>query len=70
MGFERNYQISIPSNQIFIHTLSVQAKSPRLNRCFYTHSKKLFLASKYDTQISSPLPTKGAVINSLQKLDP
>ena len=50
MGFERYYQISIPSNQIIIR----QVKSPRLKRCFHTHSNRLFLASKYETQILPP----------------
>jgi hypothetical protein len=73
MDFERNYQISIPSNQIIIHTFTKQIKSPRLKfkkRCFHIHSKNLFLASKYETQIFSPLPKKGDVIESLQKLEP
>jgi hypothetical protein len=68
MGFERNYQVSIPSNQIFIQTSTVQQVNPRLKRCFHTQSKKLILVS--DTQIFLPLPTNGDVIESLQKLDP
>jgi len=47
MDFERYYQISIPSNQIILR----QVKSPRLKRCFKTHSNRLFLAYKYETQI-------------------
>jgi hypothetical protein len=68
MGFERNYQVSIPSNQIFIQTFTGHFVNPRLKRCFHTHSKKLILG--FDTQISSLLPKKDNVIKSLQKLDP
>ena len=45
MGFERNYPVRIPSNQIIIQTFTVQ--SPRLNRSFYTHSNKQTFSSKY-----------------------
>jgi hypothetical protein len=38
MGFERYYQISIPSNQIIIQTFTGQVKSPRLKRCFHTQA--------------------------------
>jgi hypothetical protein len=47
MGCKSSYQISIPSNRIIIR----QVISPRLKRCFQTHSNRLFLASKYETQI-------------------
>jgi hypothetical protein len=50
MGFERYYQISIPSNQIILR----QVKSPRLKRCFHTHSNRLFLAYNYETHILPP----------------
>lgn len=122
MGFERYYQISIPSNQIIIQTFTswctaccctlyyyfstfafafcsyfysynsclyeaasrgrgknknknkktketvinnnkatrkgVQVKSPHQKRCFQTHSNRLFLASKYETQVLPPLESK------------
>ncbi len=73
MDCESNYQVSNPSKQIILQTFKVQGQKPRLNRSFYTHSKKLFLASKYNTQISSPLPKKGAMMepaSMLQKLEP
>jgi len=50
MGFERYYQISIPSNQIIIR----QVTSPRLKRCFHTHSNRLFISYKYETHILPP----------------
>jgi hypothetical protein len=57
MGFERNYQISIPSNQNFKHTLKFQKQNFQLKRYFYTESIKQYAASKFDTQISSMVST-------------
>ena len=36
----------------------VQVKSPHLKRCFQTHSNRLLLASKYETQVLPPLESK------------
>ena len=58
MGFERNYQVRIPSNQIFKYTFKFQKQNFQLKRYFYTESKKQYAASKFDTQISSMVSTK------------
>jgi hypothetical protein len=82
MDCESNYQNSFPSNQNFMqtfrllrrslahsHNLLQHSRNSRIvNRSFYTHSKKLFLPSKSEVQISPPFPAspshpKGALMN-------
>jgi hypothetical protein len=46
MGFERNYQISNPSKQIFINNFKLHTKMPCLKRSFYTQTKHLILIKK------------------------
>lgn len=64
--------------KLLCRALGYRGKGPLplriLNKSFYIHSflmgKKLFLSYKYETQISLPLPPKGALIEpaSLQKV--
>ena len=69
MGFERNYQISNPFNQINMLTFRIQVKKPCLSRKIYTQSNKLNIVSKYETKISSLLAPKGIVMEPSKILD-
>jgi hypothetical protein len=59
MGFERNYQISNPSKQIFINNfkLLTQKFKPCLNRSFYTQTNNLITYSNFNKQISTARPS-------------
>ena len=48
MGFERNYQISNPSKQIFINKFKLLTKMPSLNRSFYTQTSNLINFSDFN----------------------
>jgi hypothetical protein len=61
-------------SKLLYRLLEKQGQELRLNITFHTLSKKLFLASNYERQISSPLPPKGDMmdpaLSSLNKLEP
>ena len=53
MGYENSYQISNPSNQIYINNFKLRTKMFLLNRSFYTQTNNLFTYYNFNKQFST-----------------